>query len=87
MQYYRCRCGKKEALASYPPASCEGCRDCNSTLELHSSMHRVPRPHEWVARYDNLTGKRYFLCKWCHERSEDLTNLLDSPDKLSVQNT
>lgn len=52
MKYYRCKCGKHQAYGSMPPAKCEGCPECNTTLETHSDFHRQPEPHEFIIMYD-----------------------------------
>lgn len=48
MRYYRCRCGKAEALSSMGVSPCQGCAACQTTLEESPDLHRVPEPHDEV---------------------------------------
>jgi len=53
-----------------PPAKCDGCPDCNTTLEIHPDYHKTPEPHDWVTKYDENTGKPYRICQRCYRRAE-----------------
>lgn len=71
MRYYRCKCGKAESWGSMPPKKCQGCSECNTTLELHPDHHRTPDPHEFVTRYDETTGEPYQICKRCWAKPKE----------------
>jgi hypothetical protein len=72
VQFYRCRCGKHTAFGSYGPYACEGCPDCNTTLEQHPDYHRVPEPHQFEDEYDvdRKTGETFVvrICQVCNRR-------------------
>lgn len=70
MQYYRCKCGKKELVGSYGPSDCEGCSECNTTLAQHPDYHDIPKEHEWYTMYDQNTGLPYERCKKCSAKKE-----------------
>lgn len=68
MQYYRCKCGKKEAIGSMSPSPCQGCEICNTTLASNPSFHNEPIPHKWKLRYNQETGEpEHYICIVCSE--------------------
>lgn len=72
MQYYRCKCGMHEAWGSMPPARCTNCSECGSNLAVSPNSHTEPVPHEWVTRYDTITGIPYKICQWCNRKQEEV---------------
>ena len=80
MQYYRCKCGKSKAWGSYGPRPCEGCPDCNTTLTQHPDYHKTPEPHEWVIRYNEVTGEPYEVCINCMREKSAVLNLTSGKD-------
>lgn len=70
MQYYRCKCGKREYFdGGMSPRACQGCNECGTTLEQSPERHKTPEPHEWVPQYNESTGKRESdRCKNCYEK-------------------
>ena len=71
MQYYRCKCGKHEYWGSgMVPAKCEGCEECNTTLEQNPENHRTPEAHDWVTKYDENTGEPYRRCRICYQKEK-----------------
>ena len=71
MQYYRCKCGKREAWSSMGVRDCQGCSECGTTLAQHPDYHKDTAPHEWVKRYNQNTGKPYMVCENCMKIEED----------------
>ena len=69
MMYYRCKCGKAKAWGSMHPDDCNGCSECNTTLEVDPSLHKPVAPHEWVTWYDEHTGKPYKKCNKCYAKA------------------
>jgi hypothetical protein len=70
MIHYRCECGESTSFGSMSPAACEGCPKCGKRLNpvgLAMPFH-TPEPHEFIKRYDEITGKSYEICQWCHKR-------------------
>lgn len=65
MMYFRCQCGKSTAFGSMMPQRCVGCPNCNTTLTSHPDCHKEPEPHQYVTRYDEVTGKPYEICINC----------------------
>lgn len=65
MQYYRCKCGYKTAWGSMPCSDCQGCDKCNTTLETHPDMHQELKPHDFIEKFDENTGKPYKRCRIC----------------------
>lgn len=58
MRYRRCRCGKIESWSSgLDPQACEGCLDCNTTLEVYPDAHKERIPHDFVERTVTEDGK------------------------------
>lgn len=69
MKYYRCKCGKRWSVGSMSPRPCDGCPDCNTTLEEHPDDHKVPAPHQWEMVEEFIDGKMVELrtyCKICY---------------------
>ena len=71
MQYYRCKCGESVAFGSMPPQDCEGCVECNTTLEQHPDNHKPLAEHEWIDKFDQNTGEKYQRCIKCLTRKKD----------------
>jgi hypothetical protein len=72
MKYYRCKCGKATAWSSMGVYSCVSCRDCGTTLAQSPSGHTEPKPHEYVTRYDEITGKPYERCQRCFQTRAEI---------------
>ncbi len=77
MQFAQCKCGKCTSHHSgMPPADCQGCRECNTTLEGHPDHHKPTADHTPVKKFDENTGEPYFRCgkcmDKCGENGEDL---------------
>jgi hypothetical protein len=69
MNFWRCVCGERAVLESgMPPAACDVCEACGSTLAQHPSEHRAPEPHDPVTRYSPITGEPYTICVRCQRR-------------------
>jgi hypothetical protein len=49
MQYYRCKCGAREAWGSMPPYRCTKCEKCGSDLATDPGLHDEPVPHDFSA--------------------------------------
>lgn len=81
MTYYRCKCGNREAWGSMPPAPCTRCNVCGSDLAMSPQMHFEPKPHDYVTRYDEATGKPVEVCRMCWRRKEELEET-DKPEAL-----
>ena len=71
MRYIRCKCGERIGWTSDGTAPCDGCSECNTTLETHPSLHRTPVPHDLVERYDGRTGKPYKRCRLCGYKEKE----------------
>ena len=74
MQYYRCKCGLRRMFGSDTPRPCEGCDQCNTTLEQDPDHHTTPEPHQWVTKYNQNTGARKQVCRHCLVENEDFTD-------------
>lgn len=74
MQYYRCRCGKREAWGSMGPAACSGCKDCGTTLDMTPELHRTPEPHDFEAHpvETDQGGATLSRCRHCHRKKAQL---------------
>lgn len=74
MQYYRCKCGKRQAWGSMGPSPCSGCLECNTTLEQYPSLHKEPKPHEMIATTVETDEGEATLsrCKWCYRSKKEL---------------
>lgn len=70
MIYYRCSCGKHELWGSIPPAMCETCEECGSTLDSRGYLGEAAAPHQWRQRFNRYTGTAYLRCVMCGERKE-----------------
>ncbi len=68
MIYWRCRCGAREYWESgFPPADCNACEKCGTTLATGPEGHREPVPHEWEQRFNPRTGEPdRRTCRRCH---------------------
>ena len=73
MKFYRCECGKHEAIGSMPPNPCDGCEDCGTNLSTHPDFHQLPKPHEYVeTEVETDEGKKTLtICRWCNKRKTD----------------
>ena len=49
---------------------CVACPECGSDLAESPTSHSDPIPHEWVTRYDEVTGKPYEICRMCTTKRE-----------------
>jgi len=68
MQYYRCKCGKREFWGSgMVPAPCDGCDECGTTLTQNLDNHETPRAHQLIRRYKEETGEPYWRCELCYQ--------------------
>lgn len=70
MRYFRCKCGKSEALSSMGVNACQGCPDCKTTLAEAPSGHREIQPHQWVPTPIETDSGEAFVtrCARCGER-------------------
>ena len=64
MRYYKCKCGKCEAWGEIQP--CWGCSECNTNF-----YGEQLKPHDYVTRYNENTGKPYLICKVCMHRDTE----------------
>lgn len=74
MQYYRCRCGKMESIGSMPPSPCQGCEQCNTSLETHPDNHKAPAKHDFrqqPVETDEGT-KQISRCRFCCKTRKEL---------------
>jgi len=69
MQYYACKCGETESFGSSPPERCQGCRKCGTGLRNKKFSSPYPElvKHNWVKRFNEITGKPFFVCRRCGE--------------------
>lgn len=75
MQYYRCKCGERTAFGSMSPYPCQGCPECNTTLETHPDLHREPKPHDFSEVQTVMTDegpKSVTYCRWCMRRRDEI---------------
>jgi len=72
MRYYRCKCGNCQAWGSMPPEKCNGCKECNTTLEESPNTHTEPSEHKWITEYDKHTGEPYEICLNCLKRKDSI---------------
>lgn len=72
MNYYKCKCGKKEYWGSGMPVhDCMGCEECKTTYAQHSDHHKPLQPHQWITKYNETTGKPYKICNKCDHIDEE----------------
>ena len=72
MTYYRCKCGKCEYFGSGMfPEDCQGCDECGTNLATSSEKHKPVAEHEWIIRYNEITGESYLRCKKCYQKKEN----------------
>ncbi len=80
MQYWRCKCGKREVWESgETPALCETCPDCGSTLAQTPDGHQQSVPHDWITLYDQQTGAAYQTCRRCGQKGYEPLVEHDTP--------
>jgi hypothetical protein len=78
MQYWRCKCGKREVYESgMSPQACEVCSVCGSTFSQSPSTHPEPIPHDWITKYDQDTGKPFKMCRRCGYSERTIKYLTD----------
>lgn len=67
MIYYRCKCGNCQAWSSMGVNPCDGCPECNTTLETGPEHHEEPKPHDFVPTpVETDEGpKPLSRCRWC----------------------
>ena len=72
MQYYSCKCGKREFWGSgMISRNCEVCNECGTTMMKDLDGNYKPsEPHEYITNYNQNTGKPYQTCKKCYERKK-----------------
>jgi hypothetical protein len=75
MRFWKCKCGASEAFGSDPPAPCTKCDKCGSDL-----FGGEPKPHYYVTKYDENSGKPYELCNQCYQRRDRLEKNTDNPN-------
>jgi hypothetical protein len=73
MNYWRCKCGRQTSWESgMPPAKCEGCNECNTTLAMYPDMHETPIEHDLEPRFNVRTGEPDgSICRRCHKRIKE----------------
>lgn len=54
-----------------PIQDCNGCDECNTTLEYHKDLHKETIPHDWITKYNTDTGKEYKMCSRCGKIDEE----------------
>lgn len=85
MQYYRCKCGNREAYGSMPPYACDKCEKCGSDLSLHPDYHQEPKPHDFSAVENVQTDQgaaTITRCRYCSRTREQIERAATStPDK------
>lgn len=62
MNYYRCKCGKRQSWSSYGPIRCKPCPECGTTLGSGPDNHAEVQPHrwdEWRWAINETTGERF----------------------------
>ena len=74
MMNYRCKCGKSTAIGSMQGPQCDGCEECGTTLEIHSSMWQTPEPHKFEERKVETDNGRAVLsrCAYYHKTKKEL---------------
>lgn len=72
MQFYQCKCGDVTSHTSMGVPPCTTCEKCGSTLGQGPTDHPEPKPHEFVVRYDQVTGAPYDLCLNCLRKRAEL---------------
>jgi len=76
MQGYQCKCGN--IIGSNTGEGfhdCEGCEKCKTTFAHSPSGHRELKPHNFITKYNENTGKTYKMCKDCNHIDRDSYNL------------
>lgn len=71
MRTLRCKCGDKTMSTSMGSQDCQGCEKCKTTFAGHPDHHNELKPHEWIERFHQNTGKPYKICKICHKIDRD----------------
>ena len=81
MQFWRCKCGESTAFGSDPPAKCDFCEKCSTTLEGHPDHHKTERtPHKWVqSPVETDEGpKPLTRCQYCHRTKKEIEKQEDA---------
>lgn len=74
MQFYRCKCGASRSWGSMPPPLCARCGACGSDLAPGPSLHREPKPHEYLVEQVATDAGPAPLtrCRWCMKTKAEL---------------
>lgn len=75
MQYYRCKCGNREAHGSMPPYRCSKCSKCGSDLATHPDLHAEPVEHDFSSVETVKTDQgdaTITSCKYCYRTKEQV---------------
>lgn len=70
MQYYRCKCGKREAWSSMGVTQCQGCPECGTNLTQHPDDHKDPLPHDYSSHIEQMGPAgpiQVPVCRYCHK--------------------
>ena len=70
-------------------ASCDGCDECNTTLEESPEWHREPEPHDWREEFDvdKTSGARSKerVCVRCQRREPVVFTIYVDDTPIQVQ--
>lgn len=87
MQYYRCKCGRKEAWGSMSPPLCSRCPDCGTNLATAPDIHGEPQDHDFslVEKVETDQGDATITrCRYCHRTRREIERSVRPPDTFSV---
>jgi hypothetical protein len=71
MMIYACRCRTESIHTSMGVPSCSRCSCCGSGFAPQGvSVVGEPEPHNYVIRYNEVTGVPYRVCDRCFERED-----------------
>jgi hypothetical protein len=65
MLYWECKCGGLKFWGSDCPSPCMYCKECGT-----NAYKEKPIDHDFMIRYDQLTGISYEICRRCMEKKE-----------------
>jgi len=72
MKYFRCRCGSEQAIGTRPPAPCDVCPLCLSTLAESIVDFVAPIPHEFVNECAGPGLQPVVRCAHCHRSMDEI---------------
>jgi hypothetical protein len=59
--------------------ACSSCNHCGSDFAQSPEGHSEPDPHEYVIRYNELTGVAYELCMRCMKKRSEIEEEIVAP--------